>query len=109
MAAAGQMENNNDGDNVLFAYNRMLATRAKRRIMVVMSDGYPCGPGGDIQWWTKEVAKRIQDQGIVEMHGIGILSDSPKHFYRSSEIINKVEELEPALLRVLKNKLIKVR
>lgn len=109
LAASGQMENNNDGDNVLFAYNRLLATRAKRRIMVVMSDGAPSGPGGDINWWTKEVANRIQDQGIVEMHGIGIMSESPKYFYRSHEVIKAVGELEPALLRVLKNKLIKVK
>jgi len=109
IAAAGHMENNNDGDNVLFAYNRLLATRAKRRIMVIMSDGAPCGPGGDIRWWTKEVARRIQDQKLVELHAIGIMSDAPKIFYDSNEVIHRVDQLEPALLNVLKNKLIQVR
>ena len=103
------MGNNNDGDNVLFAYNRLLATRAKRRIMVIMSDGAPSGPGGDIQWWTKEVARKIQDQRIVEMHAIGIMSTAPKYFYDSNEVIHSVDQLEPALLRVLKNKLIQVK
>lgn len=108
LSASNHMENNNDGDNILFAYNRMLQVRAKRRIMIVMSDGAPSGPGGDINWWTKNVIKKIEDQRLVEIHAIGILSESPKYFYKSYEIIKKTTELEPALLKVLKNKLIKV-
>ena len=43
----------------------------------------------------------------MELHAIGIQSDSVKHFYKSYDVINDVSELEPKLLNVLKNKIIK--
>lgn len=101
------MSNNNDGDHVLFAYHRLLKAQAKRRIMIILSDGCPAGPGGDIDWWTREVTNSIAKARLVELHGIGIQDSSVENYYGSYNVIKRTNELEGALLEVLKNKVIK--
>ncbi len=107
LQGCNHMENNNDGDNVLLAYQRMRAVPAQRKIMIVLSDGCPAGPRGDIDWWTKQCVDGIVNKGDVELHGIGIMDSSVKRYYPSYSVIRDVRELEAALLEVLKHKLIK--
>lgn len=98
---------NRDGEALMWAYKRLLARQASRHIMIVLSDGQPRSSEGDVAGFTREVSQQIDKAGLVELHGIGIQSDSVRHFYKSYDVINDVTELEPKLLGVLKNKIIK--
>lgn len=98
---------NRDGEALMWAYQRLLAKKASRHIMIVLSDGQPRSSAGDVAAFTSEVTEQIQKQGLVELHAIGIQSNSVRHFYNSYDIINDVSELEPKLLGILKNKIIK--
>lgn len=98
---------NRDGEFLLWAYRRLLAKNASRHIMIVLSDGQPRSSEGDVAKFTADVTEQMYKEGRVELHGIGIQSTSVKHFYKSYDVINDVSELEPKLLGVLKNKIIK--
>jgi len=98
---------NRDGECLLWAYHRLLRKNASRHIMIVLSDGQPRSGSGDVAKFTKEVTDQLYKEGRVELHGIGIQSNSVKHFYKSYDVIHDVSELEPKLLGVLKNKIIK--
>jgi hypothetical protein len=107
--ATNHMNGNADGENIWFAYQRLRAQEAKRRILIVLSDGQPAAHGGDIRQYTASVTEGIENEGIVELHGIGILSDAVQDYYASYSVIDDTEQLEAALLGVLKNTLVKLK
>jgi hypothetical protein len=101
------MSSNADGENILYAYRRIMAREAKRRVLIVFSDGYPAARGGDIAWYTKKVCQQIEEEGRVELHGIGILDDSVRKFYNSFSVLRDIDELEPTLMEVLKHNILR--
>jgi cobalamin biosynthesis protein CobT len=98
---------NRDGEFLIWARERLLQQRAGRHIMIILSDGQPIHrAAGDVAGYTKEVCIQMDKDPRIEMHGIGILSESVRHFYKSCDVIYNVNELEEKLLTVLKNKII---
>lgn len=101
------MEENADGDSILFAYHRLKERKEKKKILIVLSDGQPAAYGGHgIYGFTQKVVDHIQKEGIVEIYGIGIQSNAVKQFYKQHCVINKSSELEETLLSVLREKLL---
>ena len=109
LGSTAHMSGNADGENVLYAYQRLLAQEAKRRVLIVLSDGQPAAAGGDICKFTNDVTAGIENSGLVELHGIGIMSSAVKGYYKSHDVIHSVNQLEPALLSVLKNTVIRLK
>lgn len=104
--AADNMNGNGDGDSVLWAYNRIKARPEKKKILIVLSDGQPADGNGDYIGFLKQVVKDIEADKHVDIYGIGIMSSAVKKFYSKCSVINEPEELETALLNVIKHKLI---
>lgn len=100
------MEENADGDSILFAYNRLKGRKEKKKLLIVLSDGSPAAHRGTgIHKFTGQVVKAIQKEKLVDIYGIGIISTAVKQFYRQYTVIKDSSELETALLTVLKTKL----
>ena len=97
---------NRDGEFLLWARERLFQKKAARHIMLVLSDGQPRTAGGDIAAFTKQVIEQMETDTRMEIYGLGILTGSVKSFYRHSEVIQHIGELESKLLTVLKNKII---
>ena len=99
-----EMASNADGDNILYSAGRLLERKEKKKILIVLSDGSPAASSGygDIYGWTKDVVKEIEDDGDIEIYGIGILDSTVEHIYSNSEVIRHPEELEPTLINLLK-------
>lgn len=103
-ASAHNMGGNADGEAVLWAYDRLRRQENKRKILIVLSDGEPaCGRSGDIYGFTKEVVKKIETDKQAEIYGIGIMSRTVRNIYSHHQVINSADELETALLSVIKN------
>lgn len=102
-----QMSGNSDGESILWAYQRLLAQKQKRKILIVLSDGSPAGYAGDAMQYTKEVVANIEKIGAVEIYAIGIEDTSVSLIYKDYGIIRKAHELEAALLSVITNKILK--
>ena len=86
--------NNCDPEAVAWAADRLSQRREKRRILIVFSDGFPAAISDVeiMQVALKANVKKIS-KSEMEVVGIGILSDSVKHFYPDHVVINRISDL----------------
>lgn len=97
--------NNCDGESVRWAARRLLSASADRRILLVLSDGYPASAvhesgGNSLDNDLRSAVKACENNGI-ETIGIGIKSDAVKKFYPKHVVINNVSELMGTAMRQL--------
>jgi cobaltochelatase CobT len=101
------LNNNADGEAILWAYERIKQRKEPKKVMIVLSDGQPAAhTPQDITGFTRNVVKRIEVDKDVEIYGIGIMDRSVQYFYKDNEVITQASQLESALLNVLKKKVI---
>ena len=105
--ATDMMSQNADGDSILWAVSRLIRRPERRKLLIVLSDGSPAGgQGGDIDKFTRDVGKDVESSGTIEICGIGILDRNVKRIYNDHYVIKDVNELEDALLNVIKRKVL---
>ena len=94
---------NADADALMWSYARLAKRKEQRKIMIVLSDGSPSDAySGSCSSGLADTIDFIRSKR-VELHGIGIQDVSAKIFYgRNSITINKLQELAPAILSILK-------
>ncbi len=98
---------NSDGDTLLIAAERLLLQPEKKKIMIVLSDGYPAGHYiGDGRVYLKQVCKEIESSGLIDLYGIGILSDAVENFYKNWYVLHEESQLDSILLRLISDKII---
>lgn len=102
------MGGNADGESILFAYERLTKRKNKRKLLIVLSDGQPAGGQGDCYTYTRDLVKHIENDTPIEIYGIGIKSNSVKNIYAKNEVIQKSDELETVILRLIKNHILGV-
>ena len=95
------MGQNGDGDAIEWEYGKLRRRPEKRKVLVVLSDGSPASDRGDAMEHTKRIVKEIQDEGIVEIHGIGIMDRNVKQIYKHNDVIDDASQLQKALLSTL--------
>ncbi|MCP3728208.1 cobalamin biosynthesis protein CobT [Paraburkholderia sp. CNPSo 3272] len=86
---------NPDGEALAWAATRLAQRKARRRLLFVLSDGYPSTSDGDPAVLRSDLLARVQavrEQGI-ELVGIGILDDAVEAFYPDAVVVRKVHEL----------------
>jgi cobalamin biosynthesis protein CobT len=107
--AAHNMSGNNDSAAVLMCYDRVKRRPEKRKIYLVLSDGQPaCGPAcrnpGEA---LKHVVKGIQDEGIVEIMGLGVGPYSAVDYYYAQHVtVTNLEGMPTALIDLVGNKML---
>lgn len=101
------MQNNCDGDSIHHAAIRLQRMRAARHILVVLSDGSPCGGHGDIYGYTKKVIRKIESEGEIDIVGIGIEDDNVVGLYKHHHVCNQAAELPAAIINVLESLILK--
>jgi cobalamin biosynthesis protein CobT len=105
-----------DGEATMWCYERLKKSRAKRRILLVVTDGDPSGTylskrGDDISYFTarhfRDVVAVIEAEKKVEIIGVPIKADVSRIFSRSvrvdsiEDIYGKLSPFILALLRQL--------
>lgn len=109
VVASHHMHCNADGDVLLWAGRELLKRKTPRKILFVLSDGSPAATDGQgnrgIMQWTQAVAKDLERMGI-EVFAIGIKDYNVDKIYRHRAVIQDACHLEPALLGIMRNKLI---
>ncbi|WP_322032249.1 cobaltochelatase CobT-related protein [Paraburkholderia sp. J76] len=86
---------NPDGEALAWAAGRLAQRKARRRLLFVLSDGYPSTSDGDPAVLRTDLLARVQavkEQGI-ELVGIGILDDAVEAFYPHAVVVRKLHEL----------------
>lgn len=108
MAQVESYYNNVDNESVLWAAKRLAKRREERKIMFVFSDGMPaCSSSDDriLNYQLKKNVQRIEAAGI-EVVGIGMLTEAPKHFYKNHVVINRIEDFPIEVFKLLSRMLL---
>jgi len=93
---------NDDGLAVRWAARRLMAHKAERRILVVLSDGWPSDPvhGDAVNNDLKSAVGACERAGI-ETIGMGIVGGAVRTLHPKTGVGEKVEDLAGALLKEL--------
>ncbi|WP_241303429.1 cobaltochelatase CobT-related protein [Burkholderia stabilis] len=99
---------NPDGEALSWAAERLLARRARRRILMVLSDGYPATGDGNPAILRTDLRARVDALRArrVELIGVGILDDSVESFYPVSSVVEHLQALPGAAFSVLSDTLL---
>ncbi|SAL55484.1 putative cobalamin biosynthesis protein, CobT [Caballeronia sordidicola] len=102
---------NPDGEALVWAASRLLAQRANRRILMVLSDGYPATGDGHPVILQTDLRARIEEIAAsgVELIGIGLLDDAVEKFYAHNIVVRKLDELPTMAFTVLSDLLLRKR
>lgn len=105
--SANYMNQNCDGDSILWGYHMLKQRKEKRKVMIVSSDGSPASSkGGDIYGYTKKVIEQIERDKSVDIYAIGIMDRNVERLYSQRRCINRADEIEGALLSIIERKII---
>ena len=104
------MTGNPDGDAILWAHNRLVKRREKKRLLIVMSDGQPAASRSQIGLghFTKAVITEIEKQKYVDIYGLGLSSECVTEYYKNHSVVKSPEQIPVQLLQLLERKLINV-
>jgi len=105
--AANDMSSNADGEAILWAVDRLQKRKNKRKVLIVLSDGQPASNRGVCYQFTKDVIDQVHKDGRVEIYGIGIMDSTVRELYPHWSVIRHEDELEGAVLKVVKNHILK--
>ncbi|MEA2727960.1 MAG: hypothetical protein QOF70_2435 [Acetobacteraceae bacterium] len=100
---------NPDCEALAWAAGRLAAQRAGRRILMVLSDGYPATGDGHPVILRTDLRARIDEitSSGIELIGIGLLDDAVEMFYAHNIVVRKLDELPTMAFNVLSQLLLK--
>ena len=109
--SSNHMIGNPDGENILWAHDRLIRRKEKKKILVVMSDGSPAASkgGSDISGFTHKVIQEIEKSKAVDIYGLGLCSDSVEYYYKSHSVVKQPDEIPSKLLELIERKIINVK
>lgn len=100
---------NVDGEAIEWAVSRLMAMPARRRTLLVLSDGVPADDStlkandvGFLDRHLRAVINRIEASEDVKLVGIGIGFD-PASYYQNSLTISSIDDLGSSLIAALEN------
>ena len=104
------MFGNPDGENILWAHDRLIKRKEKKKLMIVMSDGSPAASKSSLglEGFTLKVIREIEASKNVDIYGLGLCSNSVEHFYKSRSVVNNPEDIPSKLLELIERKIVNV-
>jgi len=99
---SGGLWQNSDGDAVAYATARLAQRKEKRKVLLVLSDGSPCGRdhAGDIEAYTLQTVQHAEKMGI-DVYGIGIRDSNVTRFYKKNVVVEDLAALSPTILSII--------
>ena len=102
------MTGNPDGENILWAFDRIAKRKEKKKLLIVMSDGSPAASRGydGLEGFTQKVIREIEASKSVDLYGLGLCSSAVKHYYKANSVVNNPEEIPKNLLELIERKIL---
>jgi cobalamin biosynthesis protein CobT len=103
------MQGNADAENILWAHDRLVKRKEKKKLLIVMSDGSPAASkdGYGLGRYTENVIKEIEASKTVDIYGLGLCSTSVKHYYAANSVVDEPQEIPTKLLELIERKILK--
>lgn len=107
--SSAYMQGNPDAENILWAYERLIKRKEKKKLLIVMSDGSPAASKGGygLSKYTENVIKEIEASKSVEIYGLGLCSDSVEHYYKANSVVNEPQDIPAKLLELIERKILR--
>ena len=107
--SSAYMHGNPDAENILWAHDRLVKRKEKKKLLIVMSDGSPAATkgGSGIGRFTENVIREIEASKDVEIYGLGLCSDSVEHYYKASSVVNEPQDIPVKLLELIERKILR--
>ena len=108
--SSSYMVGNPDGENILWAFDRIAKRKEKKKLLIVMSDGSPAASAGydGLEEFTSKVIKEIEACKFVDIYGLGLCSSAVSEYYKAHSIVTKPEDIPKNLLQLIERKIINV-
>lgn len=92
--------NNSDGDAIIIAAKRLQRSKAKKKILMVLSDGQPAHKkvSGDEHKYTKQAVEYVTTKQGITTIGVGIMDSSVKNYYKNWSVVNNLSDLDKAVM-----------
>jgi len=102
IVGSNYLADNVDGESLAWSFHRLRQRKEKRRIMVVLSDGCPCGGHrkGEIDSYTRRIIEEVEASPI-EIVGVGLMYDMVKSYYKKWAVIDHASNIESALISIV--------
>lgn len=93
------MCNNVDGECVQIAANRLMSRPENKKIMIVLSDGWPCADGDDfaLRQHLKDTVQELEKK--INIVGIGIISDAVETYYKKNVVLEDIKDLPGTVIK----------
>ena len=104
------MYGNPDGENILWAHNRLVRRKEKKKLLIVMSDGSPAASKSStgLESFTLKAIREIENSKLVDIYGLGLCSNSVEYFYKARSVVNIPEDIPSKLLELIERKIVNV-
>jgi cobalamin biosynthesis protein CobT len=104
------MYGNPDGENILWAHNRLVRRKEKKKLLIVMSDGSPAASKSSVglESFTLKAIREIENSKNVDIYGLGLCSNSVEYFYKAHSVVNNPEDIPSKLLELIERKIVNV-
>jgi len=101
--------NNPDGECVVWAAKRLAERKEKRKILLVLSDGYPNTNDTDTTRLNQDLRLKVGNiiKSGIEVVGVGITTDAVRHFYPEYIVINDLDKLPSETMKKLSKILVR--
>lgn len=101
---------NLDGEAVLWQARRLAQRSERRRVLFVLSDGYPAGSHDNAQGarYLREAVERCMTAGI-EVYGLGIMSHAVEEFYPIHWVCHDLHDLSDLAMHALTETMMRTR
>jgi hypothetical protein len=102
------MAGNPDGENILWAYDRLLKRKERKKILIVMSDGSPAASKSSIGLaeFTRQAIREIEKEKKVEIFGLGLCASDVVHYYKKHSVVLSPAQIAPKLLELFEKEII---
>lgn len=102
------MQGNPDGENILWAHDRLIKRKEKKKLLVVMSDGSPAASKSSegLEGFTLKVIREIENSKHVNIYGLGLCSRSVKDYYRAHSVVNAPQDIPHKLLELIEKRIL---
>jgi hypothetical protein len=102
-----ELENNLDGQALLWAHDQLLHQKNNRKVLIVLSDGQPSGACSyNEDKHLMDVCREIDRHSPIELYAVGICTDAPRRYYNNYQLLDNPRDIERTVINLIKKSII---
>ena len=102
------MHGNPDGENIIWAHDRLIRRKERKKLLLVMSDGCPAASKSScgLEEFTLKAIKEIEASKHVDIYGLGLCNNSVTDYYKANSVVHTPQDIPAKLLHLLEKRIL---